>query len=288
MIRSMTAFASSEYQTDTATIICELRSVNHRYSDISFKLPEPLRFIEMDLHRIIASKIKRGKIECCINYKLHQQDTPSFKFNQKAVIELLNSSRKIEELMLSPSSFSALEVLAFPKIRQEIEIDKESLKTEFSVALDKALTQMIQVREREGNKLKRLLEERCQKMSYYTMMAHQRIPEVLNKIEEKITHKINDLVAEPNLDRLEQEMVFMMQKLDVNEELDRLDIHIAEASRVLQQKEPVGRRLDFLMQEMNREANTLGAKSADHEMTQFSIELKVLIEQMREQIQNIE
>lgn len=284
----MTAFASTECQTDSATIICELRSVNHRYCDISFKLPEPLRFLELDLHRIIASKIKRGKIECSLNYKNHAHNDSFFQFDQQAVVELLNSSRKIEALMAHPNSFSALEVLAFPKIRQEVEFDKESLKIEFSNSLNKALIQMVQMRESEGDKLKCLLEERCRKMSYYVAMAHQRIPEVLTKIENKLTDKISELISNPNLERLEQEIVYMIQKLDVSEELDRLNLHIAEVTRILQQKELVGRRLDFLMQEMNREANTLGAKSADHEMTQISIELKVLIEQMREQIQNIE
>lgn len=284
----MTAFANNESQVNSLTINCELRSVNHRYCDISLKLPERLRFLEVDLRKLIAAKIKRGKVECSLTYKKHPQDEQQFKPNLQAVKDLLDTSQKIEALMDNPASFSALEVLAFPGIQQEIELDKETLKVEVNSLLNTALTQMLEVREREGNKLKILLEERCQKMNYYVMTARQRMPTVVKNIRQKITTRINELVSEPNFDRFEQEMVFMMQKLDVSEELERLDTHISEVNRVLQQQEPIGRRLDFLMQEMNREANTLGSKSANKEITQISIELKVLIEQMREQIQNIE
>ncbi len=288
MIRSMTAFASSEAQIGSLTINCELRSVNHRYCDISLKLPDRLRFLEGDIRRGITAKIKRGKIECSLNYKKHSQDEQQFKINPQAVEELLGTTAKIEAMMNSPASFSALDVLAVPGVQQESEIDKETLTTGIHSLLNMALAQMLEMRGREGEKLKGLLEERCQKMAYYVVTAHQRMPEVLKAIRNRLIERINELLEDPDFDRLEQEMVLMMQKLDVNEELERLETHIAEVGRILQQKEPVGRRLDFLMQEMNREANTLGSKSADKEITQISIELKVLIEQMREQIQNIE
>lgn len=284
----MTAFASSEGQIGSLTVNCELRSVNHRYCDISFKLPEKLRFLEADLRRAITAKIKRGKIECSLNYKKHSEDEQQFKVNPQAIKELLAATAKIESLMNEPASFSALEVLAFPGVQQEVEIDKEILTTGVNSILNLALIQLLESREREGDKLKQLLEERCQKISYYVVAAHQQMPDVLKIMRGKIIDRIKELVETPDFERLEQEIVLMMQKLDVQEELERLETHVAEVSRVLQQKEPVGRRLDFLMQEMNREANTLGSKSADKEMTQISIELKVLIEQMREQIQNIE
>jgi len=284
----MTAFANSEIQIGSLTINCELRSVNHRYCDISFKLPERLRFLEVDLRHAISAEIKRGKIECSLNYKKHQQDDVLFNINLSAVEALLKVTTKIETLMDRSSSFSALEVLAFAGIQQEIEIDKARLKIGVNALVKTAVTRILEARECEGIKLKNLLVQRCQKMSDYVLMAQERMPKVLASIRNKMIVRINELVAEPNFDRFEQEMVFMIQKLDVSEELDRLETHITEVNRVLQQKEPVGRRLDFLMQEMNREANTLGSKSADKEMTQISIELKVLIEQMREQIQNIE
>ena len=162
------------------------------------------------------------------------------------------------------------------------------LNEQITHLVKQTLAQFLEVREREGTQLKALIEERCIKMQGFVVLAGKRIPEVLVLIRNKLKDKITELVAQPDFDRLEQELVFLAQKLDISEELDRLDTHIMEVLRVLKEKEPVGRRLDFLMQELNREANTLGSKSTDKEMTQIAIELKVLIEQMREQIQNIE
>jgi uncharacterized protein (TIGR00255 family) len=190
--------------------------------------------------------------------------------------------------MLAPLSFSALDVLSFPGIQQEPNTDKSHLNEEISHLVKQTLTQFLEVREREGAQLKVLIEERCIKMQGFIVQASHRIPEVLLLIRNKLKERITELVAQPDFDRLEQELVFLAQKLDITEELDRLDTHIIEVLRVLKEKDPVGRRLDFLMQELNREANTLGSKSTDKDMTQIAIELKVLIEQMREQIQNIE
>jgi len=185
-------------------------------------------------------------------------------------------------------SFSALDILAFPGIQQEQNIDKSHLNEEITHLVKQTLAQFLEVREREGAQLKALIEERCIKMQGFVILAGQRMPEVLLLIRTKLKDRIIELVAQPDFDRLEQELVFLAQKLDITEELDRLDTHVTEVLRVLKEKDPVGRRLDFLMQELNREANTLGSKSTDKEMTQIAIELKVLIEQMREQIQNIE
>jgi uncharacterized protein (TIGR00255 family) len=288
MIRSMTAFAACEAQIGSLTINCELRSVNHRYCDISFKLPDVLRFTETALRSALATQIKRGKIECSFNYKKQRQDGQAFQVNQQAVLALLAATAEIEALMAQPQPFSALEILAFPGVQQEQEQDKESLQAGVTDLLANALLQLVATREREGQQLQNLVIERCEKMTELVRAAKQRMPEVLNLIRSKLLEKITDLVANPDFDRLEQEMVLMVQKLDVAEELDRLETHLTEVERTLAQNEPVGRRLDFLMQELHREANTLGSKSADKEMTQISIELKVLIEQMREQIQNIE
>ncbi len=288
MIKSMTAFASSEAEISSLTINCELRSVNHRYCDISFKLPERLRFLEASLRSLITAKIKRGKFECSLSYKKNLQEGQAFNLNMQAVTALLEATAKVEALMPNAKSFSALEVLAFQGIQQEQETDKKALQEGIKILLDEALQKMLKVRAREGEQLKALLEERCLSMELHVASARQRMPLVLKQIRVKISERLNTLVAQPDFDRLEQEMVLLAQKLDVAEELERLDVHIIEVQRVLKLNEPVGRRLDFLMQEMNREANTLGSKSADKEMTSISIELKVLIEQMREQIQNIE
>jgi uncharacterized protein (TIGR00255 family) len=179
-------------------------------------------------------------------------------------------------------------VLAFPGVQQEPEINQEQLLPGINRLISDAVQLMLVAREREGRQLGLIVEDRCKRMQEFVKTARLRMPEVLQNIRTRLTSRITEIIAEPNFDRLEQEMVFLVQKLDVDEELDRLETHIKEVLRVIQLDEPVGRKLDFLMQEMNREANTLGSKSADKEMTGISIELKVLIEQMREQIQNIE
>jgi uncharacterized protein (TIGR00255 family) len=288
MIRSMTAYAGNETDIGNLTINCELRSVNHRYCDINLKLPDRLRFIEADLRSTIAARINRGKIECSLSYKNQAKEGQNFIINFDAVTALLAATDQIEEHMLAPLSFSALDVLAFPGIQQEPDADKTHLNEAITHLVKQTLAQLLEVREREGAQLKVLIEERCIKMQGFIVSASQRMPEVLLLIRNKLKDRITELVAQPDFDRLEQELVILAQKLDITEELDRLDTHITEVLRVLDQKEPAGRRLDFLMQELNREANTLGSKSTDKEMTQIAIELKVLIEQMREQIQNIE
>lgn len=287
MIRSMTAFADGEIAAGNLVILCELRSVNHRYSDVSVKLPERLRFAESDVRRLIGEKLKRGKIECALNYK-KQLSAQSFAVNTEMVEKLLAATAEIESCMVNPQAFSALDVLAFPGVQQETETDKEALREKIISLMHDTLDQMLETRAREGAQLAVLISERCQKINLLVDAAKQRMPEVLSNLRSKLTARVVELVAEPNFDRLEQELVLLAQKLDVAEELDRLETHVTEVLRALNQPEPTGRRLDFLMQEMNREANTLGSKSADREMTQISIDLKVLIEQMREQIQNIE
>jgi len=284
----MTAFAVNETEIGDLTISCELRSVNHRYCDISLRLPERLRFVEAELRSAIAAKINRGKVECSLNYKKQAKNGQIYNINTDAVATLLAATNSIEQQMLGPLSFSALDVLAFPGIQQEPDIDKEQLSLGIVALVDQTLAQLVEAREREGAQLKLLIEERCAKMLIFIVSAGKRMPEVLLLIRNKLKDRITELVAQPDFDRLEQELVLLAQKLDITEELDRLETHIAEVLRVLNQKDPVGRRLDFLMQELNREANTLGSKSTDKEMTKIAIELKVLIEQMREQIQNIE
>jgi len=204
------------------------------------------------------------------------------------VQNLLAATTEIEVNMANPQPFSALDVLMFPGVQHEPEIEKEALLEKLLVVVDETLDKLLETRAREGEQLASLLSDRCEKIVELVAVANNRMPEVLSNLRSKLIARVNELVAEPNFDRLEQELVLLAQKLDVAEELDRLQAHVKEVQRALKQSEPIGRRLDFLMQEMNREANTLGSKSADREMTQISIDLKVLIEQMREQIQNIE
>ncbi len=284
----MTAFASKELICDALILNCELRSVNHRYCDITVRLPEKIRFCESDLRSVINEKIKRGKIECVLSYKTNADSEPLLALNIAAVDQLLELTRTIAKKMNNPQAFSAFEVLNYPGVLQERQMDKKLLKAAIVDLVNQTISDFLEVREREGEKLAQMIETRCQKMQHFVKAAKTRMPEVLKNLRNKIHDRIQELISEPDFDRLEQEMVFLTQKLDIEEELDRLETHIIEVLRVLKQDGPIGRRLDFLMQEMNREANTLGSKSADKETTKISIELKVLIEQMREQVQNIE
>lgn len=288
MIKSMTAFSNNEAELGDLIVNCELRTVNHRYCDLSFKIPERLRFIESDARTILSGKLNRGKIECSFNYKKQNHEGQGLTINLEAVAALLKATQQIENLMYSPANFSALDILALPGIQHEASVDRQVLHDGLVALIQKTLTQLIEAREREGHQLAILIEERCVKMQDFVFQASQRMPEVLINIRTKLQERVVELVSNPDMDRVEQELVHLTQKLDIAEELDRLKTHITEVLRIIKQKEPVGRRLDFLMQEMNREANTLGSKAADIEMTQIAIELKVLIEQVREQIQNIE
>ncbi|MDD5214525.1 MAG: YicC family protein [Methylococcales bacterium] len=288
MIKSMTAFSSGEAELGDLIVSCELRTVNHRYCDLSFKIPERLRFIEGDARSILSGKLSRGKIECSLSYKKQNKEGQGFAVNLEAVAALLKATQQIEHLMQAPARFSALDILALPAIQHEATTDRQVLHNGLVELLQKTLSHLIESREREGRQLAILIEERCIKMQQFVQQAAVRMPEVLQNIRTKLHERVIELVANPDMDRLEQELVHLTQKLDIAEELDRLGTHINEVLRIIKQKEPVGRRLDFLMQEMNREANTLGSKASDIEMTQIAIELKVLIEQVREQIQNIE
>lgn len=288
MIKSMTAYACNEAEISNLTINCELRSVNHRYSDVSLKLPDNLRFMETELRALLGAQIKRGKVECTINYKKTAKHGLSFVVNHDALTILLDATEQIEVHMMTPQPFSALEVLAFPGILQEPSTDKNELQEGVTQLVKQTLAHLVVARAREGAQLKTLVEERCVKIRDFVIAANERTPVVIQATRDKLKNKIIDLVAQPDFDRLEQELVFLAQKMDVTEELDRLATHIKEVVRVLHEEEPAGKRLDFLMQELNREANTLGSKSVDSQLSHIAIELKVLIEQMREQIQNIE
>ena len=283
----MTAFASSEAIINELTVCCEFRSVNHRYCDISLKLPALFRYTEPEIRASISSYIKRGKIECSLSY-INTNNKQKITINEDAVKALLLATSQIEEHMHTQQSFSALEVLDYPNIQQQPEINKEAFLQGIVTLIESALKQLILAREQEGKQLARLIEGRCSQSLELVDEAKKRLPIVLEQIRIKIKTRLVELIADPDIDRLEQEMVFLAQKLDVAEELDRLETHIQEVKNILIKNGVVGRRLDFIMQEMNREANTLASKSADIQITKISIDLKVLIEQMREQIQNIE
>ena len=284
----MTAFASSEAEINNLTLSCDLRAVNHRYCDVFIKLPEWLRSAEANIRTAIVSELKRGKIECSLSCKNQHSQVQAFDVNMKTVQTILVAAAKIEQQMQGALAFSALDVLAFPGVQQEPEVNQELLMPGIKKLISDTVKLVLEARKREGRQLELIVENRCLQMQEFVKAARVKMPEVLQNLRTRLTNRLTEITAQPDFDRLEQEMLFLVQKLDVDEELDRLDTHISEVLRVMQLDQPVGRKLDFLMQEMNREANTLGSKSADKEMTRISIELKVLIEQMREQIQNIE
>jgi uncharacterized protein (TIGR00255 family) len=289
MIRSMTAFAGAEREIPGWLFSWELRSVNHRYLDISLRLPDAFRFLEPEIRSRIGAIIKRGRIDCTLSWKKTEQGEAAIRVNRALVAQLLAAAREVEALNGSPlAAFDAFEVLQWPGALHEPEADREQLAAAVLELLDDTLQRAVAGREAEGRQLAGLVEDRCLKLKEHAAAARTRLPEVLQAVRTRVVARLAEISANPDADRLEQEMVYLAQKLDVAEELDRLDAHAGEVLRTLKQKEPVGRRLDFLLQEMNREANTLGSKSADAETTRASVEMKVLIEQMREQIQNIE
>jgi uncharacterized protein (TIGR00255 family) len=288
MTRSMTAFASAELDIDGWLFSWEVRSVNHRYLDIALRLPDAFRFLEPEMRNRIGVHLKRGRVECVLSWKRTEQGEADIRVHRDLVARLLNAAREVEELSGPLAPFSAFEVLKWPGALHEPETDRERLAPRVLDLLTATLERAVEVRAAEGRQLAGLIEDRCRKIKEHAAAARSRVPEILQAIRQKIMQRLAEIAANPDPDRLEQEMVYLAQKLDVTEELDRLDTHTDEVVRTLKQKEPVGRRLDFLLQELNREANTLGSKSADTETTRASVEMKVLIEQMREQIQNIE
>jgi len=288
MIRSMTAFATSEEQVANYKLVWEIRTVNHRYLDVSPRLPEIFRALEPALREKVASFLKRGKVDCNISYKKDKQSEDTIEINSARVSAILKATAAIESQMDKPRAISALDILSWSGVQTEVADNMLPIHERALLLLASTLEQLVEAREREGEQIAIMVETRCEKILQQVVLAKKRMPEVKQLLREKLQKKIDDLLAESDNERLEQELVYLLQKMDVDEEMDRLETHVKEVRRILKQDEPVGRRLDFLMQELNREANTLGSKSVDVETTNISVELKVLIEQMREQIQNIE
>lgn len=287
MIYSMTAFARQSADSELGQLTIEIKSVNHRFSEVSLRIPEDLRYLEQKIRERINTAVNRGKVDCSLKFQSAQLQSNSLNLNTKLLEALTRAGREIESLTETRPPI-ALDFLKWPGVIEAPEQDADKIESWVLSTMDTALQELLQSRAREGEKLKHMLLERCTAMESQTALAVQRLPLALQSMRERLLEKLGDLRSQLDENRLEQEMVLFANKADVSEEMDRLGAHISEARRVLQQGSPAGRRLDFLMQEMNREANTLGSKSIDTELTKASIELKVLIEQMREQVQNIE
>ncbi len=286
---SMTGFARQEAKHPWGTLIWEVRSVNHRYLEPHFRLPEFIRELEPSLREQMRKSLSRGKVEASFTYQLGTSDGgQSLTLNTALLQQITDAVEKVSQATDNTAPLNPLELLRWPGMIADHDIERETI---LSAALDlfkQALTSLVEHRAREGDELKLLIEQRLDGITEQVKLVRDILPSILQGQRERLLEKLEALKAEPDQDRLEQEMVYLAQKTDVDEELDRLDTHVTEVRRTLKQKGSVGRRLDFLMQELNREANTLSSKSIVSDTTQAAIELKVLIEQMREQIQNME
>ncbi len=288
MLNSMTGFARHAAECPLGTLTWELRTVNHRYLDVQFRLPEELRPNETDFRQQVAACLKRGKIECSLHFRRAISDSAELKINQELVQQLRAKLDELSNILHESRAIDPVDVLRWPGVVTETEVDAGPLNEEASRLLSETLAALGKMRASEGERIAAMLESRCADIMTVSASVRARMPDVLAAVRTRQQERIDKLDIEADPARLETELALIAQKLDVDEELDRLDSHISEIREVMTGDEPVGRRLDFLMQELNREANTLGSKSADTETTKAAVELKVLIEQMREQVQNVE
>jgi len=286
MTLSMTAYAQSSVNTDLGELSCELRSVNHRYLEIAPRMPEELRGHESALREAISAKLSRGRIDCFIRVK--ENEATNLEPNAEAAANFHALLDDIQSRVPTMQAIRAIDVLRWPGILQARKIDPETMKTHLLGVLDQALDGMIESRAQEGEKMAALIRQRLTGMQAVISDVEAFLPEIADNYRQRLDEKLVEIKDQLDPSRLEQEMVIFLQKTDVAEELDRLNVHIEEVAAVLAKPEPAGRRLDFLMQELNREANTLGSKAQDPRLTKASVDLKVLIEQVREQVQNIE
>lgn len=287
MMLSMTAFASREKQLPEGQIQWEIKSVNHRYLEPTFKLPDTFQSLEYTLRDLLRQKIQRGKVQC----NLYFEKSPYHKKIQvdlEGVDELIAASQLIKDRLKTARDISPLEILNWPAITKSPTTEIKQVAEPIQHLFEETLNDFLKERASEGLELKQVLQQRLDKMREVLSDIKERLPTLLPLYRERLLEKMRALKLQPDPNRLEQELVFMAQKMDVTEEVERLEAHIKAVATLLESSDPVGRRLDFLMQELNREANTLGAKSTDIRLSQNSIELKVCIEQMREQIQNVE
>jgi len=289
MIASMTGFARRETSGPWGSLICELRSVNHRFLESSLRLPEELRSLDPEIRQQFGRGLKRGKVDCTFTYRRTDSAARALDLDSGVLEQLLGRVREVTALAgATPVSFDALEALRWPGVIRDADTGTEDLLAAARSLAVATIDDLALARAREGARLGEVIEQRCAGLATLVVQVRARLPEVRARIRARLDERLAELKAEVDQDRLEQELALMLQRLDVDEELDRLGSHIEEIRRIIAGSEPAGRRLDFLMQELNREANTLSSKSQDLETTRAAVDMKVLIEQLREQVQNIE
>lgn len=290
MIQSMTSFARTTDYYNDLSLVWEIRTVNHRYFDCSFKLPETFRILEIDLRHDLQKKLWRGKIECFLkisqNIDDHSNSNSILDLNKDVLINLANTIEELQQyipnIMVDP-----LKVLSWPCVSKTVEPNLETLQPIIRNLFTKTLESILVERNREGSIIVTLIREKLQTILTITTQINQLIPIVIKEQRTKLEKQLNEISISFDHTRLEQELVYFYQKIDINEEIDRLVTHTKEALRIVEDGELIGKKLDFLMQELNRETNTIASKSSNIEIIQFTMELKVLIEQIREQAQNL-
>ncbi|MFK7888291.1 MAG: YicC/YloC family endoribonuclease [Gammaproteobacteria bacterium] len=289
MIKSMTGFARAETQSQLGALTFEVRTVNHRYLEVSVRLPEECRVLEGQIRERVAARISRGKVDVGLKFHKAEDSAAAFDVNRELLSSLGKAAAEIEAQWPGTlAGSSATDVMRWPGVLNEVAQDPAPLHAAAMTLFEGALDDLVSHREREGGRLGEMLRERLNKVTEQVVFVRQHLEDMRSSLLAKMRQRVDALGVDVEEGRLEQEVAMLAQKADVAEELDRLDSHVAEGLDVLALDEPIGRRLDFLMQEFNREANTLASKSQDTACTKASVELKVLIEQMREQVQNVE
>jgi len=292
MIYSMTGYAAMSEELPLGTLNVEIRSVNHRYLDVQFRLPDELRSFEPGMRETVAARLTRGKVECRIGFMRTPASELSLKLNADLLEQLVALDGRVRAHLPNSASLTVSDVIRWPGIVESDALPLEELRQQSQSLLERTLEDFTDSRAREGDKLRTILLERAARMQELVDKVKPRIPQIVAAYQERLGARLKDALSSTaaalDEDRIRQELVMFAAKVDVEEELARLIAHLSETRRILTNGGAVGKRLDFLMQELNREANTLGSKSVDVEVSQASVELKVLIEQMREQVQNIE
>ena len=287
MIRSMTGFARRERQYPWGLLAWELKTVNHRYLEVGCRLPEEFRAAEADFRQAISSAVRRGKVECSLHFR-PATVTGALEIDTEALAAVTQRAQQLAAQAGPAARIEVLDLLRWPGVVRDQTRDSVALISAAQALLAEALIELARFRDSEGGRLREALEQRCNGLNEFAARVTDRLPEVRARMRAKLLDRIAQLTADVDHERLEQELAILAQRLDVDEELDRLRGHVAEVRKAFSGQEPAGRRLDFLMQELNREANTLSSKSQDIETTRAAVDMKVLIEQMREQVQNIE
>ena len=288
MTYSMTGFANADQKLPQGELAWELRTVNHRFLEVQFKLPEGLRRHERTLRDLVAEKISRGKLDASLQFRPAATAATELNIDSGLAKRVIEQAERIDADIRTSSGINPLDILRWPGVIEERSPDIDALLEPAQELLTKALDSLQAARQREGERIEAMLESRLTQVATMVAEVRARLPEVTEAIRHRVAERARSLDARIDPERLEQELVLLAQKLDVAEELDRLDAHVEETRAALKMQAPIGRRLDFLMQEFNREANTLASKSGDPTTSAIAVDLKVLIEQMREQVQNVE